>query len=99
MRPLPSFILNVLTVFVTGGLLASTSAAAVEVKFQRVTEGVYAHVGDKDARSHATEGLNANLGLVVTSEGAVLIDSGATFQSARQIHEAVKSVTSQPSNG
>jgi glyoxylase-like metal-dependent hydrolase (beta-lactamase superfamily II) len=33
---------------------------------------------------------------VVTAAGALLIDSGATFQSARQIHEAVKRVTPQP---
>ena len=49
-----------------------------------------------DTFSEANEGLNANLGLVVTRDGAVLIDSGATFQSARQIHEAVRRVTSQP---
>ena len=96
MRPLPIFILRAIAVFVTGGLLAGMSAAAVEVKFQSVAAGVFAHVGDKGARSYANEGLNANIGLVVTSEGAVLIDSGATFESARQIHAAVKSVTSQP---
>jgi glyoxylase-like metal-dependent hydrolase (beta-lactamase superfamily II) len=33
---------------------------------------------------------------VVTSAGAVLIDSGASFQSAKKIHEAVKKVTTQP---
>jgi hypothetical protein len=33
---------------------------------------------------------------VVTPAGAVLIDSGATFQSARQIHAAVKAVTRNP---
>jgi glyoxylase-like metal-dependent hydrolase (beta-lactamase superfamily II) len=37
-----------------------------------------------------------NIGLVVTPAGAVLIDSGATYQSARQIHEAVRKVTAQP---
>lgn len=75
---------------------ASLSAQAVDVRFQRVANGVYAHVGDKGARSVENEGLNANIGLVVTAAGAVLIDSGATFQSARQIHEAIKAVTPQP---
>jgi len=69
---------------------------AVEVRFQRVADGVYAFVGDKGARTLENEGLNANIGLVVTSAGALLIDSGATFQSARQIHDAVKAVTPQP---
>lgn len=69
---------------------------AVEVRFQRVGENVYAHVGDIGARSVANEGLNANLGLVVTPAGAVLIDSGATFRSARDIHAAIRRVTEQP---
>lgn len=77
-------------------LLVGGAAQAVEVRFERVAEGVYAHVGDKGARSAANEGLNANIGLVVTPAGALLIDSGATFQSARQIHEAVRRVTPQP---
>lgn len=77
------------------GLWAS-AASAVEVNFQPVADGVYAHIGDMGARTAANEGLNANLGLVVTPAGAVLIDSGATFESARQIHAAVRRVTAQP---
>ncbi len=71
-------------------------AAALEVRFQRVADGVFGHIGDTGARSVDNEGLNANIGLVVTPGGAVLIDSGATFRSARQIFEAVNKVTSQP---
>jgi hypothetical protein len=59
-------------------------AAAVEVVFKPVADGVYAYVGDLEGRTYENEGLNANIGLVVTPAGAVLIDSGATFQSARQ---------------
>ena len=71
-------------------------AGAVEVRFERVAESVYAHVGDIGARTVANEGLNANLGLVVTPAGSLLIDSGATFRSARDIHEAIRRVTAQP---
>lgn len=71
-------------------------AQGVTIDFQRVAEGVYAHVGDTGARSLDNEGLNANIGLVVTPVGAVLIDSGATFHSARQIAEAVRKLTAQP---
>ncbi len=77
-------------------MLLATGAQAVEVKFQPVADGVYAHIGDTGPRSLDNEGLNANLGLVVTPAGAVLIDSGATYRSARQIHDAVKKVTPQP---
>ncbi|MDO9074731.1 MAG: MBL fold metallo-hydrolase [Rubrivivax sp.] len=82
--------------FATFTCAACVSAQAVEVRFQRVADGVYAHVGDTGARTAENEGLNANIGLVVTPAGAVLIDSGATFRSARQIHAAAKAVTSQP---
>lgn len=71
-------------------------AGAVEVRFERVADNVYAHVGDIGARTIANEGLNANLGLVVTPAGAVLIDSGATFRSAVDIHAAIRRVTGQP---
>ena len=77
-------------------LLLALPATAVEVVFQPVAEGVYAYIGDLEARSYDNEGLNANIGLIVTPAGVVLIDSGATFQTARKLHEAVKKVTTQP---
>jgi len=93
-------VLQLNNVFRTGVAVLTFGAAmcaqAVDVRFQPVAEGVYAHVGDKGARTIENEGLNANIGLVVTPAGAVLIDSGATFQSARQIAEAVRKITPQP---
>ncbi|MBL8389137.1 MAG: MBL fold metallo-hydrolase [Hydrogenophaga sp.] len=81
-----------------GGIAATLawSAQAVEVGFQAVAPNVYAHVGDTEGRTYENEALNANIGLVVTQAGAVLIDTGASFQSARQIAEAAKKVTPQP---
>jgi glyoxylase-like metal-dependent hydrolase (beta-lactamase superfamily II) len=76
--------------------IACVNALAVDLRFERVAEGVYTFTGETGPRTAANEGLNANLGLVVTPAGAVLIDSGATFDSARQIHEAVRRVTPQP---
>jgi glyoxylase-like metal-dependent hydrolase (beta-lactamase superfamily II) len=77
-------------------MLCSSAAQSVEVEFTPVTDGVYAYIGDTDGRTYQNEGLNANIGLIVTSAGAILIDSGATFQSAKKIHEAAKRITSQP---
>lgn len=79
-----------------GLCIVAPAAHAVDVNFKPVTDGVYAYVGDKGPRTYDNEGLNANIGLIVTSAGAVLIDSGATFQSARKLQEAVRRVTSQP---
>jgi glyoxylase-like metal-dependent hydrolase (beta-lactamase superfamily II) len=72
------------------------SAQAVEIVFKPVAANVYAYVGDTEGRTYENEALNANLGLVVTPAGALLIDSGASFQGARQIADAAKQVTQQP---
>jgi glyoxylase-like metal-dependent hydrolase (beta-lactamase superfamily II) len=77
-------------------VLGTAAVHAVEVRFERVADGVYAFIGETGARTPANEGLNANLGLVVTPAGALLIDSGATLEGARQIHEAIRRVTPQP---
>jgi glyoxylase-like metal-dependent hydrolase (beta-lactamase superfamily II) len=82
-------------VFVALMLMAGL-AQAVEVKFQAVAPNVYAYVGDTEGRTYENEALNANIGLVVTPQGAVLIDPGASFQGARQIADAAKQVTQQP---
>jgi glyoxylase-like metal-dependent hydrolase (beta-lactamase superfamily II) len=80
------------------GLLGPPALAAwaLDVRFRPLADGFYAHIGDTGARTAGNEGVNANFGLVVTPAGALLIDGGATFQSARKIHEAVRQVTTQP---
>lgn len=77
------------------GLLPSLGAA-VEIRFEKVTEGVYVHVGDLSGRTKENEALNANIGLVVTPAGAILIDSGATYLGARDIDQAARRVSNQP---
>jgi len=76
--------------------MSNLPAWAVDVVFKPVADGVYAYIGDSEGRTYDNEGLNANIGLVVTPAGAVLIDSGATFQTARKIHKEAQKVTSQP---
>ena len=78
------------------GTLAPAWAQAVEIRFEPVAPNVYAFVGETGQRSFDNEGLNANIGLVVTRDGALLIDSGASFQGAKQIAQAVRQITPQP---
>ena len=69
---------------------------AVDVRFVSVVPGVFAHIGDTGPRSISNEGLNANIGLIDTPQGTILIDSGATHRSAADIHAAARRVTVQP---
>ena len=87
---------TVLALTLAGLAIGAPAAQALDLHFLLVADGVYAHIGDTGGRTPDNEGLNANLGLVVTPAGAVLIDSGATARSARQIAEAVRRVTDQP---
>lgn len=79
-----------------GGLSLAWAAHAVDVVFKPVAPGVYAYVGDTEGRTYENEALNANIGLVVTPAGAVLIDPGATFKTGSAIAAAAKAVTPQP---
>lgn len=74
----------------------SCNALALEVVFQPVAPNVYAFVGDTNGRTYENEALNANLGLVVTAAGTLLIDSGASFWGAQTIAEAARKVSAQP---
>lgn len=78
-------------------LLAYTGLThALNLKFTQVTPGVYAHIGETAGRTYANEGMNANTGFIVTKAGVVVVDSGATYQVAKAIHQEIKKVTQQP---
>lgn len=65
-------------------------------KAELVTDNVYAIVGPLGQRSEANAGLNANYGFVVTEQGVILIDSGASAHSAAMLEKAIAQVTPQP---
>ncbi len=77
-------------------LAPAQSQAEPKLALQQVTEDVYAIVGELGNRSKDNLGNNATFGLVVTREGAVLIDSGGTHPGAREIDLLIKSVTDKP---
>ena len=77
-------------------LLATPTFAAAEVlEIQPVTVGVWAIVGEKEQRSPANLANNATFGLVVTTDGAVLIDPGGSWRGAEALYDAIRSITSQ----
>ncbi len=78
------------------GLFLAATAHALTLTPKEVAPNVYAFIGDMGARTYANEGMNANAGFIVTPAGVVVVDSGPTWQVAKEIHRAIKTVTQQP---
>lgn len=77
-------------------LAAPTGTAAGVLEIQPVTDNVWAIVGPTEQRSPENLANNATFGLVVTPEGAVLMDPGGSYKGAEMLHDAVRSITDQP---
>lgn len=90
---LKSGLLTFITPFL---VLLVTPAVVHSFEFKQVTDNVYAYIGPLENRTPENLGLNNNIGLVVTTAGAVLIDSGAGDASAEVLERAAKNITSQP---
>lgn len=71
-------------------------ARAAELSFNEIAPGVYAFIGEMGGHTYENEGMNANVGLVVTQAGVVVIDSGSSYQVANKMHDAIRRVTKQP---
>ena len=84
----------ILFVCVTFSLAAS--AADLVLKPQMVSQNVYAVIGDFGSQSYENDGLNNNLGFIVTTEGVVVINSGPSARVAKALHAAIGKVTKQP---
>lgn len=80
--------------------LAARADAATPAEYhpraEKVAADVYAIVGPLGQRSMENDGLNANYGFIVTREGVILIDSGASRLGAQKLEAAVRQVTKQP---
>jgi len=77
-------------VLLTGSLLAHAFETI------RVTENVYALVGDLGQRSPANLGHNITSGFIITDAGVVVIDTGGSLADAQAIHAAIRKVTTKP---
>ena len=83
-----------LTIGAAAVLPSIASGETLEV--QAVTDGIWAIVGEKEQRSPENLGNNATFGLVVTSEGAVLVDPGGSWKGAAALDAVIRGVTDQP---
>jgi glyoxylase-like metal-dependent hydrolase (beta-lactamase superfamily II) len=66
------------------------------LQIQKVDDNVYALVGELSQRSKENFGNNSTHGVIITDEGVILIDSGASYLGAKQIHQAIQKLTNKP---
>jgi glyoxylase-like metal-dependent hydrolase (beta-lactamase superfamily II) len=76
--------------------LAVSAAHAGPLDVQPVVPDVWAIVGPTEQRSPENLANNATFGLVVTDEGAVLVDPGGSWQGAEMLHATIREITDQP---
>lgn len=71
-------------------------AMAEDLEIQPVVDNIYALVGTLQQRSPENFGNNATFGVIVTPEGVVLVDAGASWKGAAQIDATIDQITDQP---
>ena len=83
--------------FVAAAILAVPTVTVADVlDVQPVTDDVWAIVGPTEQRNPENLANNATFGLVVTPDGAVLMDPGGSYKGAAMLHDAVRKITDQP---
>ncbi|MDD2872571.1 MAG: MBL fold metallo-hydrolase [Azoarcus sp.] len=86
------FAIRFLVLFV----LAGSVSAADLLKSQALGNGVFVLIGEIGGRTYENHALNANFGVIDTPGGAVLIDSGASFEGARLLEAQARKLTGKP---
>jgi glyoxylase-like metal-dependent hydrolase (beta-lactamase superfamily II) len=77
--------------------IALASAAPLQaLEPVKVTDNIWAIVGPQTNRTPQNLGNNATFGLVVTPEGAVLVDPGGSYLGAKALHKVIKTITDKP---
>lgn len=82
--------------FLVGVAHGGKERASPVLETVKLTDNVYALIGPTTNRDSENLGNNANFGVVLTDDGVVLIDPGATYQGARMIHDTIAAITDQP---
>jgi glyoxylase-like metal-dependent hydrolase (beta-lactamase superfamily II) len=85
-----------LSLFLLGGLIASLSAAVQDQPFEKVAENTWVIHGPLEMPNVDNQGFMNNPGVVLTSEGAVIIDPGSSLQSGEMVLRMLKVVTDKP---
>ena len=73
----------------------SAHAADLVLTPVAVAPDTYAVIGDLGGQTYENDGLNNNLGFIVTDAGVVVINTGPTARVAKALHAAIQKVTPQ----
>ncbi|MDX1780117.1 MAG: MBL fold metallo-hydrolase [Thalassovita sp.] len=76
--------------------IATIGQADQVMQITPIAENTYALVGPSGQRDPVNLGNNSTHGLIVTSEGAVLIDAGGSYKGAEMLHGLIRTLTDQP---
>ena len=93
--------------FVLTAITATTAAASEDIadkypgsllydKPVEVIPGVFSAIGATAPPTYENAGHNNNLSFIVTGDGVVVINGGASYGLARALHEEIKAVTEEP---
>ncbi len=72
-----------------------TQAAELTLNPVKIAPDVYAVIGDLGPQTHENDGLNNNLGFIVTDNGVLVINSGPSARVAKALHAAIRKITPQ----
>jgi len=85
-----------LTLFILISIISISAQAESVLKSVQLSNNIYALVGPTTNRDPNNLGNNANFGIIITNEGVVLVDPGASYKGARMIHNMVRTITDKP---
>ena len=77
-------------------VIMASHAHAEALPVAEIAPGIYVHQGAHEDLSEGYHGDICNVSFIVGSKGVAVIDTGGSFKVGRQLHEAVRKVTSLP---
>ncbi len=79
-----------------GPLKAAENQDLAPLVLTKVTETIYSAIGEAGPPTYENGGHNNNLSLVLSEEGVVVFNGGASYRLARRLHLAIKQLTDLP---
>lgn len=85
-----------LFIAILAACFSTRDVCAEDLVPQRITEGVYAFIGDGNEPAAANRGFAGNSGFVVGSTGVVVIDTGTSSNHGHRMLDAIARITRKP---